>query len=93
VPGKTTSTVVVDGELEWITSLRIQHARETLAALERLSREQSAENIVALHELHALHLRERGDEEGAVRAEKRAERTRQLSLSPLRLSPPSDSGA
>jgi hypothetical protein len=80
----------LDREVERVTGLRIRHARETLAALDRLARERSAENVVALHELHAQHLRDRGDEDGAARADERAERVRQLSHSGrLRLPPPS----
>ena len=71
--------MVIDGEVQRTTRLRIQRARETLAVLDRLFRERSAESIAALHELHASHLRELGDESGAARAEQRAAHTRALS--------------
>jgi hypothetical protein len=68
--------VALDGEVHRITRQRIQRARETLAALDSVLRERSAESIASLHDLHARHLRELGDEAGAVRAEQRAARTR-----------------
>jgi hypothetical protein len=72
--------VALDDDVARITRLRIKHARETLAAIDRIYGEPpSAENVIALHELHARHLRELGDEQGAARAEERAERTRALS--------------
>jgi hypothetical protein len=64
-------------ELEPIWAQRIRRARETTAALERISQEATPA-IAALHELHASHLREAGDEKTAVRADARAERTKQL---------------
>jgi hypothetical protein len=65
-----------DAELERITTARIRRARETLAALDRFLRERSAESIAAIHEIHAAHLREMGDEQGAVWSLERAERAR-----------------
>jgi len=65
-----------NAELERIAEQRIRHANETLAALDLISRERSAGNIAALHELHARHMRELGDEAAAARALERAERTR-----------------
>ena len=53
---------------------RIRHAQETLAALARVEADRSAENIAALHMLHARHLRETGDIAGAMEAEARAAR-------------------
>jgi len=70
--GNTRLTVVRDFEVERITNARIRRASETLGALDRLLRERSAESVAALHELHARHLRELGDEEGASRAHERA---------------------
>lgn len=78
--GKASLAVALDGEVERITGHRIQRARETLAALERIARERSADSVCAFHELHARHLRELGDEDGAARAEERAERERQRSI-------------
>jgi hypothetical protein len=77
------SCVALDGEVEQVTRRRIERARETRAAIDRMSREPSIESAVALHELHAQHLRELGDEDGAVRAEERAERIRQRASAPL----------
>jgi hypothetical protein len=85
--------VAFDGDVERISGLRMRHAQETVAALRRLSGERSAANIAALHELHARHLRELGDQDGAARAERRALRVRQLPR-PLRLpDPPTDATA
>jgi len=70
--GEYETDVARDLEIERITSARIRRARETLAALDRLLRERSAESVATLHELHARHLRELGDEEGASRAHERA---------------------
>lgn len=56
--------------------VRIRRARETLAILDQLLREPNAQNVAALHELHARHLREQGDDEGAARADERAARAR-----------------
>jgi hypothetical protein len=72
--------MALDGEVEQVTGRRIRRARETRAALELLFRDRSAENVAALHELHASHCRELGDEDGAVRAQGRAKRTRQRAL-------------
>jgi hypothetical protein len=65
-----------DGKVERITDALVRRARETLAALVRIGRERSTENVAAFHELHARHLRELGDEEGAARAGVRADRER-----------------
>jgi hypothetical protein len=62
---------------ERIPDRRIRHARETNDALGRIWREPTAANVAALHELHAAHLRELGDEPGAARADERAGRARQ----------------
>jgi hypothetical protein len=51
---------------------RIRQARETQAAVARITADRSAENVTALHRLHARHLRENGDPEGAAEAEARA---------------------
>ena len=51
---------------------RIRRARQTRAVIEQLRSEPSAENEAAFHRLHAQHLRERGDLEGAAQAEARA---------------------
>jgi hypothetical protein len=56
---------------------RIRRARETAAVLERVLREPTPENIVALHELHALHSRELGDKDAAARADERSDHARQ----------------
>jgi len=53
---------------------RIARAEETKAALARVTAERSTENVAAFHRLHAEHLREDGDPEGAKRAEARADR-------------------
>ena len=53
---------------------RIRHARETRAAVARITADRSPENIAALHRLHADHLRENGDLAGAAEADARAER-------------------
>jgi len=45
--------MVRDFEVQRITGERIRRASETLAALDRLMRERSAESVAALHELHA----------------------------------------
>ena len=52
---------------------RIERARETQAAVARAMSDPSPENRAALHQLHADHLREDGDAEGAAEAEARAE--------------------
>jgi hypothetical protein len=70
-----------------IVRQRIRQSGETLDALDRISREPSPENIVALHELHARHMHELGDEEAAVRALERAERARRLSRPPEGIPP------
>jgi len=70
--------MALDDEVEPIEQQRIRRARETMAALDRIFREHSAGSVVALHELHARHLRELGDEPGAMRAEKRARRAKEL---------------
>jgi hypothetical protein len=64
--------VAREAEVERITKARIQRARETLAALDRVLGERTAESVAALHEIHARHLRELGDEDGAERAHERA---------------------
>jgi hypothetical protein len=51
---------------------RIKRARETQAALAKINVDPSPENVAALHRVHAKHLREDGDREGAARAEARA---------------------
>ena len=78
-PFREYEPVGLDDDVEHITRLRIKRARETLAALERIASEpDSLENIAALHELHARHLRELGDEYGAAHADLRARRVREL---------------
>jgi len=57
---------------------RIERAQETEAALAELEVDPGLENVAALHRLHARHLREDGDLEGAARAEERAERVEAL---------------
>jgi hypothetical protein len=54
------------------TQRRIERAEETKAAIARVQADPSPDNIAALHRLHAQHLREDGDPEGASRAEERA---------------------
>jgi hypothetical protein len=51
---------------------RIRRARETRAAVELLRADPNLENVAAFHRLHAQHLRELGDLEGAAQAEARA---------------------
>jgi hypothetical protein len=51
---------------------RIERARETQAALERVRAQPSPANTAALHRLHAQHLREDGDLAAAAEAEARA---------------------
>jgi hypothetical protein len=51
---------------------RIERAEETQAALAKVNADPSPENVAALHRVHAKHLREDGDLEGAARAELRA---------------------
>ena len=79
--------------LELTAGARIRRARETLAILDLLVREPTAENVVALHELHARHLREQGDDDGAGRADERAAhaRSRAEDYERLRISRPSAS--
>ena len=57
---------------------RIEAARETQEALERIRRDANptADDIAALHELHAAHERQHGRIERAEEAEARAERAR-----------------
>lgn len=62
---------------------RIRHAKETIAALEQVWHEPTPANVAALHELHASHLRETGDEAAAARADERAEHARQLAATPV----------
>lgn len=59
---------------------RIRRARETRAAIERLRADPSPENEAAFHRLHAQHLREHGDLEGAAQADTRAERAETASF-------------
>jgi len=70
--------MALDDEVEPFSQQRIRRARETVAALDRMAREHSAESVVAFHDVHARHLREVGDEPGAVRAEERARCVREL---------------
>jgi hypothetical protein len=65
-----------DAGQESIRARRIRHARETTAALERVRSDPTPDNVVALHELHARHLCELGDEESGARAAERADRVR-----------------
>jgi hypothetical protein len=51
---------------------RIERAKETQAAFALAKTDPSPENIAALHRLHAEHLREDGNVEGATTAEARA---------------------
>jgi hypothetical protein len=69
---------VADGDKEQLPKRRIRHARQTAAALERVLCDPTPANIAALHELHAHHLRELGDEAGAARAVERAKNARRL---------------
>jgi len=81
--GNTTPVVGIDDDVARITRLRIRQARETLAAIDRIyGQPPSAENVIAFHELHARHLRELGDEQGAARADERAHHARTLSRPP-----------
>jgi hypothetical protein len=57
---------------------RIERARETRAALDRFELDPSLESIAALHSLHAEHLREDGDLQGAAEAEARAKRVESM---------------
>lgn len=59
-------------EVEQITQARIRRAQETLVAIDRFLRERTADSAAAMHELHASHLRESGDQEGAAHADERA---------------------
>jgi sulfite oxidase len=65
------------GETRRLAERRIRHAKETNAALRRFRVEPTNANVVALHELHATHLRETGDEEAAARADDRARRAKE----------------
>lgn len=53
---------------------RLRRSQETIAAVGRLRADPTPENAAALHRLHAAHLREDGDLNGAVEAEARADR-------------------
>jgi hypothetical protein len=55
---------------------QIKRAEETQAVLARIDQDPSPENIVALHRLHAAHLREAGDLVRAERSEARAQRVK-----------------
>jgi hypothetical protein len=59
---------MADREVEERIKARIRRARETVAMVDVLRQESSYENVAALHELHARHLREMGDHERAKRA-------------------------
>jgi hypothetical protein len=63
---------MIDREVEEQTARRIEMAAETLAAIRRLREERSSETIAQFHELHARHMRERGDVAAADRADRRA---------------------
>jgi hypothetical protein len=56
-----------------VAQRRIERARETQAAVARRKADPGPESLAALHRLHAEHLKEGGDLEGAARAEARAE--------------------
>lgn len=58
---------------------RIERARETQAALERVRARPSPDNAAALHRLHAQHLREDGDLTAAAEAEARATHVESIS--------------
>jgi len=73
-------------EVERITQARIRRARETLVAVDRFLREQSADSVAAVHELHARHLLELGDPEGAAQAQERAVHAR-MAWAPIRPAP------
>jgi hypothetical protein len=64
---------------------RIERAQETQAAFARAKADPSRENLAALHRLHAEHLQEDGDLEGAARAEKSAKHAESMTerLRPL----------
>jgi sulfite oxidase len=68
------------GESHSVTDRRIRHSKETNAAIQRLWVEPTKANVVALHEVHATHLRELGDEEAAARADERAQRARDSAI-------------
>ena len=51
---------------------RARHAQETNRLLRRLRYYPTLEDAIFLHELHAQHERERGNEEAAARADARA---------------------
>lgn len=53
---------------------RLRRSQETIAAVGRVRVNPTPENAAALHRLHAAHLREDGDLDGAVEAEARADR-------------------
>jgi hypothetical protein len=52
--------------------MRIQRAKETQTALAKALADPSPENAAALHRVHAKHLLEDGDLDGATQAEVRA---------------------
>ena len=58
--------------LENVGRRRIERAKETQAALAQVEVDPSPKSIAALHRLHAEHLREDDDLEGAAQAEARA---------------------
>jgi hypothetical protein len=64
------------GQNRGVSDRRIRHSKETNGTLQRIRAEPTRANIVALHEMHATHLREMGDEEGATRADERAKHAR-----------------
>jgi hypothetical protein len=61
---------------------RIERSRETQAALANVNADPSPENVAALHRVHARHLREDGDLEGAARAEIRAKHAEAMAQRP-----------
>jgi hypothetical protein len=79
--------VIPDDEAHTVQR-RIRHAKQTAAVLDRLLREPTLDNVVAFHELHARHLRASGDEDGAARADERADHARRLAATRNRSSSP-----
>jgi hypothetical protein len=71
LPGKIVPEVAVT-DTAGQAHRRIERAKETQAALALAKTDPSPENIAALHRLHAEHLREDGNVEGAATAEARA---------------------
>jgi len=67
---------LIDRELEEQAARRIVMASETLFALRRLREHRSSETLAEFHELHARHMRQRGNLLAADRADGRARAAR-----------------